>query len=323
MRAALIITLALAPASAGAFDLSAPIDCDLGEVCFIQNHFDHDPSPAAQDFGCGALTYDGHDGTDYALPSLAAMEAGVAVLAAASGRVRAVRDGMADISIRAPDAPPLNGQDCGNGLAIDHGNGWETQYCHLKQGSLAVKAGDQVETGDMLGLVGLSGNTEFPHVHLTLRRDGVAIDPYAPDLDAGTCTTAAVDGLVLGDPPYVSGGFYAIGLETAVPDYEAVKFGPPQPLVMTTDAPALAVWAYYLGAREGDMLTLRITGPAGEVITQDVPIARTQAQAYRAVGKRRPGAAWPAGAYLAEAVLTRADGTIVDWQDLTVTLVTP
>ena len=118
----LLAILTLAPAGmAGAFELVLPVDCTLGETCHIQNYFDRDAGAGWQDVGCGALSYDGHDGTDFALPTVAAMRAGVDVLAPAAGIVRGVRDGMPDISRDDPAAPPLEGRDCVNGVAIDHG----------------------------------------------------------------------------------------------------------------------------------------------------------------------------------------------------------
>ncbi len=308
IRAAGLLTLALAT-SAGAFDISQPafrqpIACTLGAECHIQNHFDRDPGPGATDIACGHLTYDGHDGTDFALPSLAAMQAGVPVLAAAPGTVRGVRDGMPDIAISDPAAPALGGRDCGNGVAIDHGNGWESQYCHLRQGSLAVAPGDRVEAGQQIGLVGLSGNTEFPHVHLAIRKDGAELDPFAPD-PTTTCGTPADDPLWATPIAYDPFGFTATGFATAVPEFDAIKAGLPSPAILPTDAPALVIWAAYFGPRTGDQLTLSIIGPQGEVIRQTIPVERTQAIAFRAVGKRTPPGGWPAGDYSAEAVMTR------------------
>ena len=63
-------------------------------------------------------------------------------------------------------------------MAIRHADGWETQYCHLRQGSVLVATGERVEAGRALGLVGMSGEANFPHVHLSVRRDGVGIDPF-------------------------------------------------------------------------------------------------------------------------------------------------
>jgi murein DD-endopeptidase MepM/ murein hydrolase activator NlpD len=120
IRALAPLLMALA-SPAGAFELAFPAGCTLGQDCYIQQYHDHDPGPEATDYTCGPLSYDGHDGTDIALPTRADMAAGVAVLAAAPGVVKGLRDGVADA------APFPTGQDCGNGVVIDHGNGWETQ----------------------------------------------------------------------------------------------------------------------------------------------------------------------------------------------------
>ena len=81
-------------AAAEPFSLDFPVDCTLGETCYIQQYVDHDPGPGARDFTCQGLSYDGHKGTDIALPTLAAMAQGVRVRAAAPGVVRARRDGV-------------------------------------------------------------------------------------------------------------------------------------------------------------------------------------------------------------------------------------
>lgn len=303
IRPLALLTLALA-APAGAFDFAQPIACTLGTDCHVQNYFDRDPGTGTADVGCGNLTYDGHDGTDFALPSLAAMQAGVDVLAAAPGTVRGIRDGMPDIAISDPAAPPLDGRDCGNGVAIDHGDGWETQYCHMKLGSIAVKPGDRVETGQRLGLVGLSGNTEFPHLHLTIRKDGTELDPFAPEATTA-CGTVPPDTLWSAPLAYDPFGFTGAGFFTAVPEWDAIKSGLATPATLPADAPALVLWASYFGPRQGDELTLAITGPQGEVIRQTIPIDRTQAIAFRAVGKRTPQGGWPSGSYSGEIALTR------------------
>ncbi|NBE06765.1 M23 family metallopeptidase [Paragemmobacter ruber] len=317
IRTTAALTLALA-LPAGAFDFAQPIACTLGRDCHIQNHFDRDPGPGAADVACGHLTYDGHDGTDFALPDLAAMQAGVAVLAAAPGTVRGVRNGMPDIRVTDPAAPPLEGRDCGNGVAIDHGDGWETQYCHLRQGSLTVAPGDRVAAGQQIGLVGLSGNTEFPHVHLAIRKDGVALDPFAPD-PASACGAAPQDTLWADPIAYDPFGFTGAGFATDIPLFDAIKAGLPSPATLPADAPALVIWAAYFGPRTGDQLTLAITGPGGEVIRETLTIDRTQAQAFRAIGKRQPPGGWPAGRYDGAVTMTR-DGQLLGEQSLSVTI---
>lgn len=300
----LYLILALAPAQAGAFSLQMPLDCTLGESCHIQQYMDRDPSSGFTDFTCGTLSYDGHTGTDFALPTLAAMQKGVTVLAAASGTVVGTRDGMPDISIRDPARPDLQGRDCGNGLVIDHGNGWETQYCHMAKGSVQVKPDQTVTAGQPLGLVGLSGNTEFPHMHLAVRYNGDPVDPFDPD-GAESCGPGPEATLWADDIPYTPGGLLGFGLSEAVPEYEALKAGLPLTPV-TSRSPAMVIWAHYFGSQAGDVLTLSITGPdGGTILTQDLPLDRTQAQGFRAVGKRLRGAEWPVGDYSLQVIWSR------------------
>ena len=53
----------------------------------------------------------------------------------------------------------------GNHVVIAHEGGEHSVYAHLQPGSLKVKVGDTVKAGDVLGLVGTSGNSTEPHLH--------------------------------------------------------------------------------------------------------------------------------------------------------------
>lgn len=311
-QSALIITLAT-PAVAGDFSLGWPVDCALGESCFIQQYVDHDPTDAATDFHCQSLSYDGHKGTDIALPSLAAMAGGVDVLAAAPGIVAGTRDSMADAYATQETRAALKGRECGNGLVIRHADGWETQYCHMKRGSLQVASGDRVAAGQPLGQIGLSGATQFPHLHLSVRQNGAVIDPFAPEAivsDADSC--GAQQGVTLwADPPaYEPGGLIALGFSDSVPGYAAVKAGTADK-ALAAESPALVLWAYAFGTRAGDQLALKITAPDGGLVFETVAdLDKTQAQMFRAGGKRLR-APLLSGAYIGEAKLLR-EGQIID-----------
>lgn len=56
----------------------------------------------------------------------------------------------------------------GNHIITDHGDGSFAVYAHLKEGSLNVKLGEQVEAGKVIGSVGNTGNTTEPHLHFQL-----------------------------------------------------------------------------------------------------------------------------------------------------------
>jgi murein DD-endopeptidase MepM/ murein hydrolase activator NlpD len=52
---------------------------------------------------------------------------------------------------------------------IDHGNGEFSMIAHLQKGSVRVKPGDTVRQGQVVGLMGNSGDTSGPHVHYQLQ----------------------------------------------------------------------------------------------------------------------------------------------------------
>lgn len=70
----------------------------------------------------------------------------------------------------------------GNYVVIDHGDGTTTLYAHMS--SRAVREGDIVSQGQLIGYVGTTGRTSGPHLHLEVRVNGQRVDPetYFPRL---------------------------------------------------------------------------------------------------------------------------------------------
>lgn len=88
-------------------------------------------------------------------------------LAVVDGTVSSVLDGDADITPFEPNPVPRTVDNItGNHVIIDMGNGYFVVYAHLQPGSLEVEVGDEVKVGDKLALVGNSGNTDAPHLHI-------------------------------------------------------------------------------------------------------------------------------------------------------------
>ncbi|MEO0487004.1 MAG: M23 family metallopeptidase [Pseudomonadota bacterium] len=304
------LTFALLASSAGAQDitLTFPLDCTLGTTCFAQSLFDHDPSDGSGDFRCGTLTRDTHGGIDFALPDLAAMRAGVAVRAAAAGVVAGTRDRHPDISADDP-ASNYGAELCGNGVAIDHGGGWVTQYCHLKRGSLTVGSGDRVAPGAILGEVGLSGATTFPHLHLSVFRNGEKVDPFAPT--GQSCDT---QGPSLWSPPLdiPAGGILKAGFATAAPSFEAMKDTLKSADILSATSPIVA-WVSGYGSQPGDTLHTRITHQSGALFHNHTETLEQRQEAWqRFTGRRFTTTPWPAGAYTAQITLTRGQTTLAE-----------
>jgi hypothetical protein len=295
--------------------LALPVACTPGTDCFLQNHVDRDPGPGVSDFRCGTQTYEGHTGTDIRLANDAARLRGVDVLAAAAGRVVRLRDGEPDISVKAPGAPPVAGRECGNGVVIDHGGGWETQSCHLARGSIRVKVGQQVAAGQPIARVGLSGNTEYPHLHLTVRQGARTVDPFLPD-GGGACAVRA-SGVGLWTPAtaaslaYRSGGAVLnTGFADGPVDNTRVEAGgPPRP---GPGSAALVAYVRAINLKGGDRPVLTLTGPDGGVLarSEGAPLDRSKAQWLVYVGKRAPPGGWRPGLYRADYAVLR-NGQVV------------
>ncbi len=318
--AALLVALGALPGSAASSQeapppsFGLPVACDIGKLCTIQNYFDHDAGPQAEDYSCGDLTYDGHRGTDIRVPDLAAMARGVPVIAAAAGRVRAIRDSMPDIDAREVDEAEIEGREAGNAVVVEHGGGWESQYSHLRRGSVIVAPGDQVVAGQTLGVIGMSGLAEFPHVHFEIRLADRRVDPFVGLAEPAGCgvgasplwNVAALDAL-----RYSAGGLLSQGFATEVPEFAAIKRGGLVAETLPRDAPALLFWFNLYGVQAGDVIEARLIAPDGSTVAeQQQALDRRKAQWFGYLGRRRRGDLWPAGTYRGEFTLLRiTEGT--------------
>ncbi len=102
--------------------------------------------------GLGRRSLDAFDARDWEIW-------GKPVLSPCAGDVAWSRDGIVDAIGRDPVTP------AGNAVAIEC-SGVVVYLAHFRQGSLRVREGDRVATGQVLGEVGASGNTGGPHLHI-------------------------------------------------------------------------------------------------------------------------------------------------------------
>lgn len=307
------LTFVVASPAAAQPALTLPVDCAVGTTCFIQHYVDRDPGPGVRDYRCGSATYDGHNGTDFRLPTLGALRRGVAVRAAAPGQVLRVRDGMADDAL-ASGKDAVRAVECGNGVVIDHGDGWQTQYCHLQKGSVAVRRGDTVSSGQPIGKIGLSGATEFPHLHFTVRHRDTIIDPFAPAAKAGDCTSARTlwEEPLARELTYVGTAILNEGFAGEPLSMGKIEDGAGQS-PPGKDAPALVAFVRTINLKAGDTIALRLTGPDGGVLTESTPVTadRNKAQFLTYAGIRRPAAGWQPGPYRATFTLLRDQKPVI------------
>jgi hypothetical protein len=131
-----------------------------GNNSLLNYHHGHRAQRYASDIGAvnaagfRASTLLPRDLSDYAI-------FGASVTSPCRGAVVKSVDGLPDL------IPPKRDRNNarGNHVAIACGGVW-VELAHLKKGSVAVRVGEQVDSGDHLGLVGNSGNTTEPHLHI-------------------------------------------------------------------------------------------------------------------------------------------------------------
>ena len=304
----LILTLAL-PLPAYAITLAWPVACTLGKDCLIQNYPDRDPTGGMKDYRCGEDVYeDKHDGVDIRLRDLATMRKGVAVLAAADGTVWRIRDGMEDI---AHTGGGTNQQDCGNAVIVNRDDGYQLIYCHLRKGSVRVKPGDKVITGQTLGLIGQSGFANFPHLHFAVRAHGKRIDPFDGRELSEPCSSTPAAGLWATPIAYQPTALIHDGITDSVPQKLAVRDTPPQPAALGTSAPMLAYWFEIMSTRVGDRLTLSLKAPDGTVLAEKTDTLTKSSPFYFGYIGKRFHAPVPPGTYRANLSLMRGAVEVV------------
>lgn len=169
------------------------------------------------DWNCGARSYDladgyDHGGIDFFLWPFAwsKMAAGdVEIVAAAPGVLLAKDDGHFDGNCA------FNG-DPWNAVYVLHADDTVAWYGHMRSGSTTAKtAGDPIERGERLGLIGSSGSSTTPHLHFELH------DAADQVLDPFTGPCHQLPSLWVEQPPYYDSALNRIATHDAPPQIES------------------------------------------------------------------------------------------------------
>jgi len=178
---------------------------------------------------------------------------------------------------------------------------------------VAVKKGQRVATGQTLGLVGMSGMTEFWHLHFEVRLRGVSVDPFVGVTNRAGCgfvekplwSEKALKCLA-----YVPTGLLGAGFTSSVPRAEDVRQGKHRAKLLSALSPIILFWTDVFGVQAGDEVEMRLLSPNGEVLAPHKnTLKKHLAQSFLYIGKRRKGGLWQTGTYVGEYALRRnADG---------------
>jgi hypothetical protein len=311
LLAILLACLAGTPAGAQGnktLELAVPVHCEFGKTCWIQQYADHDAGTGAKNYLCGVSSYDGHDGTDFRVLDTSKT---APVVAAAPGVVIGTRDGVEDRLMKnEADKTAVANRECGNGVLIAHGGGWQTQYCHMKSGSVAVKKGARVSTGTKLGEIGFSGAVEFPHLHLAVRKNNKVVDPFSGML-SDDC--AAEDKPIWSKDAatqlaYVESVALQVGLSDRMLKKSDLETGNVPSADPTADWLLIQGFASAINLAKDDKVSLRIDIPDSEPLLTEIVLDRDKAYYIVEAHQDRPASGWPAGQYKLTFTVTSEKG---------------
>lgn len=296
------------------FQLQFPVKCTINNDCWILNYVDNDPTSNWHDYKGGRQTYEGHTGTDIAIKNISRMKQGVDVVATQGGLVIATRDGVPDKNALSQDLNQLQNIGCGNRVAIKHTDGWITDYCHMKNGSVSVKKGNFVSTGQKLGQIGLSGLTEFPHLHINIQQGNQFLDPftglerYTKGLKNPLWNTAILQQLVY--RPLV---IYNVGASNEIPTLLNIRNEKYKSNQISSNSPMILVWIDAMHVEANDVIDVSVKGPNGIIlVNQNVTIAKPNAKKLMYLGKRAPKNGFAKGTYNVQISFKRLGANIND-----------
>ena len=285
-----------------------PLDCLANADCFIQKYVDHEIGPGVRDYRCGPLSGNGHKGTDFRLANFEMMERGVSVRAGADGVIVAIRKGMPDVHVALVGKGAVLDRGLGNAVVIDHGDGWRSTYGHLRRGSISVAKGRKIRRGEILGQVGLSGLTEFPHVHFQIIHNGAPVDPFTGTNPSQAAQSDGCRAHTSGSSLWREGWKDVLaykrifllhaGFSNKPMKRAALQYGLYGRATLPRTAKNFLFGVFFAGAREGDVYRLRLFEPSGGVLfdkaqkfTKDSPVR------FIFGGKTNRATPWPVGEY--------------------------
>ena len=206
-----------------------------------------------RDYHCRFKSYPGHQGVDILLRNFPVMDSGVAVLAAAPGTVLSVRNDLPDRNTA------LGSGGFGNHVLIEHGSGGPlAYYAHMRRGSIRVASQAEVKRGDTLGLVGSSGNSNWPHLHFEVSDAGQVIDPFI-----GNCNPPVSQPTCLDQLPW-QGAFAVLdaGISRTPLTWAQLLERPPDAVLFTPADQQVTFWASLLNPQTSSTRSV-LRNPAG------------------------------------------------------------
>lgn len=246
--------------------LSWPLACKPNTECFISSYPDLQvgTNPTApHEYRCGSRTKSGFKGVEFSFNSYQTALDNQKVLAAAPGRVVYVKNDLAD----GATGREVRRHPCGNEVRVLHSSGYQTRYCHLRQGSALVYPGQAVTAGHALGMVGYSGEVQHPRLVMYTEQDGHLLDPFTGRaLNApNDCFSSRDRSLWSPDVAYPDVLVMDAAFSNYLPTQEDIDNGVSKVEQVSRDSHHLVAWVHVFGLKRNDHEVLEIRDPTGKL----------------------------------------------------------
>lgn len=150
------------------FKIILPINCSLGQDCFVLYYPDRKVDSSYKDYRCGGLSFDNNRATIFAVkPKTNPPEESVQVLAAADGKV-------VELVLTEPDDIFERGAPY---ISIKHSKGYRTKYSNLKLNSILVSKGQKIKQGDVIAYTEKGEDGIVQELHFTVFKNNRVMDP--------------------------------------------------------------------------------------------------------------------------------------------------
>lgn len=233
-----------------------PLAGTINRDWVVNNYVDLDPNFGLwRDYRGGDRTYDGHAGIDIDVSSFRASDAGVAVRAVTAATVMGIEESQPDRNLSCVS-------DAWNFVWTRTADGHDVTYGHLKKDSVVVNVGQAVAQGTVLAMVGSSGCSSQPHLHLETTDPGhFLLEPF----QAG----------YWGAPPAYDGALALMDVVVADMYMARKDYFDPRPNVATlAQGSPLSVAVHVGGGLAGNSVLVRVRRPDGSVFaTQTAPVS--------------------------------------------------
>ena len=241
---------------------------------------------------CGKKVSNENKSTHISLGSMNAVAENYAVVAADSGIVKYAGD---------------IGGFCGVRILIEHDRGWETSYCHLKPDPIMVRTGQTVKKGQIIGAIGMTGRTRWPHLSFAVIRNGMIFDPFSGKSNIEGCSAQSEPMWNAGyNPPYEPAHVTSLGFHNGVPNPQSVLMGMTNDEAILEQVKVISLWGMMMNVMDGDEIHLQIIAPSGRIEKENIiPITFDKDYMPIFIIANRGNLLWERGIYTGKITIMR------------------